>query len=137
MIYIGSNQKEMEASTVMLQNLQGYDGEIKSFDTEKEALNFIKTVKSPDGQSQAANLIFMSYSMEVSDGLQLLEKIIEFYSKKCVPSLEPKVIVCSSFSLQVFQEFVVQNGALGFLELPLDATALTKCCIQHGLLPSD
>ena len=43
------NQKEMEKSTEMLQNLQGYDGEIKSFDSEREALNFIKTIKSPDG----------------------------------------------------------------------------------------
>ena len=55
---------------------------MRNFISGRQALNFLRTVKSSDGQSQAnADIIFMTYSVQESQGLQLLEQIIDFCQK--------------------------------------------------------
>ena len=92
----------------LLQSLEHFDGQVKSFTSSKEALNFLQLIRSPDGVTlSTADLIFMTYNVKVSQGLQLLEQIIDFYERRCDPQLTARVVVCSSFALQVFQDYVV------------------------------
>lgn len=104
-----------------------------------DALNFLEKIRSPDGNSMAeADLIFITYCLKASKGLQLLEDILNIYERmRPVAQLQARVVVCSSLSLQVFDEFVVSKGAVGFLALPASEESLINCCIKHGLLASD
>ena len=57
------------------------------------------------------------------NGLQLIEKLQTFYNREHENNLQtlqlkPRVIICSDFTLQSFQTYVVNKGALGFLSMP-------------------
>ena len=47
------------------------------------------------------------------------------------------MIICSQFALITFKNFVINKGALGFLQLPVEKVALKEIFQEHDLLPSD
>ena len=73
-LFIDSSEGHLGAAKDLLRSYDSFKGTIRSFTSGQDALNFLRVVKSSDGQDQdAANLIFMTYSVEESQGLRLLE----------------------------------------------------------------
>lgn len=89
-------------------------------------------LETQDGEATEADLIFMTYSVKDSDGLLLLEEILALHESR--QTQKPRVVVLSRFPRKIFEEFVVEKGAAGCLEIPLVADELRECCEQNGLI---
>lgn len=135
-LFIDSNIEELARSKASFDSLTNFKGEAMYFEDGEETLQFLSSVRTKDGQQSVADLIFLTYSVAQADGLQLMEQIINFcrvWSPVGV-QLKPKIIICSSFSLQTFQNYVMSKGALGFIQLPLTVDALRKCCVSNKII---
>jgi hypothetical protein len=58
----------------MLQSI-GYQGQINCFDLGLEAVEFLHSVHSPEGELQAADMVFYSFQLQVSNQLINLQKL--------------------------------------------------------------
>lgn len=100
-LFIDSNQDELERSRQSFETIQNFKGEVRYFEDGEETLNFLGRVRSKDGKWQVADLIFLTYSVAQADGLQLMEEIMDFCRARSSAEapLQPRIIICSSFSL--------------------------------------
>ena len=69
----------MSYAQELLGSYEDFKGVVRSFTTGRDVLNFLKTIKLSDRQevSATADLIFMTFSVQESQGLQLLDQVID------------------------------------------------------------
>ena len=116
-VLIDNDLRDFQHLLVMINSIESLKSQVKCFNSDSEAMAFIRSIRASDGQTPAtADLILMSYNLKVSKGLQLLEKILDYHNmQSCIPALQAHVVVCSSFAVKVFKDYVVEKGATGFL----------------------
>ena len=77
-LFIDSSEGHLSTAQKLLTSYEDFKGVARSFTTGRDALNFLKTIKSSDGQTSAtADLIFMTFSVQESQGLKILEQVID------------------------------------------------------------
>ena len=111
MLFIDSLDTNLQFFQQSLEKLD-YKGKSKYFTNSKEAIDFLKISQA------AADLIFCTYDMKTSAGLQLFDDLTDYHKQLEVP-IEAKIVVCSRLSLDTFKKYVMKRGATGFLLLPL------------------
>ena len=85
MLFIDSSEGHLNSTGPQLLNTfssftaSGSKNTIKCFIEGADALTFLKTVKTTRQEQACPDLIFMTYSVKESQGLLLLQEIIDLY----------------------------------------------------------
>ena len=140
-IFIGKETENLISFKKLINKFK-FNGTVKYYRSTQEAIDFLQTVRKPNNKRATADLIFCHYKMPETNGLELIENLQFFYQCEAENGLQgqqlkPRVIICSNFTLETFQTYVVKRGALGFLPIPLQLTDFQQCCLKFGLFGED